>query len=618
MIRQCASRKISTLIALTLIFSTTVAWASKRDLLLESTIGENIGGGFFTYFNIQPCDIFTNESREVIWFGHFKLLSANQAKLYAHWITPAGEVFKKSSFTTQVSNCDFGWNKLDIQGVDKKALDLEGEWSVKVFWDEEQIDEKKFYIGERKFTKTEILSVTEDHSDTASGHILLAKAYFAKNDMERVIRELRLAQEIEPNKPEPYLILGNVYNAQGYPDKALLQFTKAQSLGADAATLHRGLANSYAKMELFEEAIREYGTLKKLSISSKEDEEAIEKIRKAVSEKEKALVDAETTSSITDEDVFLRVTADKKQMPVDQQLTLKYTLYLHEGATYQGFDRQLIVKNHIINLLQPMSENPEDGYRKESAFTGIEWTWDKKKSRYKVTSIRDGSPSAGLLYPGDYLEAIDREVISDPLYLTTRLKNLGLTYDTVLSIERGNKKMDVTIVPSRGFSDSSVLDRNEIVSLGVDVQFKTNRGVCVVRSDSASKLYVGDIIKQVNERLIHSMNDWRWVVNGLSEGQPYQILLERNGANQTLSVTAKKTRVGIRAQYAPVTADIKREMLTVDGRRYMAANVETVTMSFGSPGVYSIDPGSLKIQMKKSGVDSVKTVSSDLIEVAIN
>ncbi len=262
-----------------------IAWAAKKDGLNEAMMGENISGGFGD-FGINAKDMFTAESREVLWFASFKgFIGAPQAKLSIDWITPAGEVFKKEKFSTRQSNSRFGWAKLDIQGVDKQALTLPGEWTVRVYWDEELIDTRKFYLGDRKFAQITPRVVEEGiqgapvAADTAEGHIRLAKVYFAKNQINRVIQELLLAQRAEPTKPEAYLVLGTVYNSTKRPDDAILQFTKAGALGADKNAVRRGLAASYEKLGLINDAIKEYEVVIVSNLSTHEDSKKLDALK---------------------------------------------------------------------------------------------------------------------------------------------------------------------------------------------------------------------------------------------------------------------------------------------------------------------------------------------------
>lgn len=137
-------------LALLLLISSP-ALAAKKDGLNEAMMGENLSGGFGD-FAIQRKNIFTTANNEVLWFASFKgFMGAPNAKLRAEWIAPAGETFKSEDFTTKYGNSRFGWAKLDIKGADKAALGLEGDWTVKIYWDNELIDTQEFHLGERKF-----------------------------------------------------------------------------------------------------------------------------------------------------------------------------------------------------------------------------------------------------------------------------------------------------------------------------------------------------------------------------------------------------------------------------------------------------------------------------------
>ncbi len=124
------------------------SYAAKKDILDNATIGENISGGFADFY-IQSKDTFNSSSREILWFAHFKgFRKAYKANLSARWYAPSGEKFKEEQFSTQETNSRYAWAKLDIRGQDQSALSLPGTWKVDVFWDDELIDSKEFYIGD--------------------------------------------------------------------------------------------------------------------------------------------------------------------------------------------------------------------------------------------------------------------------------------------------------------------------------------------------------------------------------------------------------------------------------------------------------------------------------------
>ena len=147
-------------VALLMVASQATAYAAKKDLKAPSMMGENISGGFGD-FHIESKEHFTKKNREIIWFSGFKgFMSAYKANLKADWIAPSGEIFKSEHFTTEPSNCRFGWAKLDIKGKDSEALKLEGRWTVNIYWDDELIDTKKFYIDEKKSTGENVEAAT--------------------------------------------------------------------------------------------------------------------------------------------------------------------------------------------------------------------------------------------------------------------------------------------------------------------------------------------------------------------------------------------------------------------------------------------------------------------------
>src|SRR3989344_1566506 len=194
--------------------------ASKKDALVSSTIGENTRNNFGR-MELDQKSTFDNSNNEILWFGEFKLFSASYtAGLKAEWYTPAGELFKAQNFTPFYWNNKFAWAKLDIQGPDKQVLELEGEWTVKVYWDNEFIDQKTFFIGKRGFAKAPAESLNapaEDDLGTYDGHIELSRAFVKMKNYDKAIAHLKKAQQLNPKSAEAYILLGGVYNAVGQP-----------------------------------------------------------------------------------------------------------------------------------------------------------------------------------------------------------------------------------------------------------------------------------------------------------------------------------------------------------------------------------------------------------------
>ena len=156
------------LITLLCCFLSFPAFAGKAGLLASGEIGENLTGGVGDY-DIHRTTTFNGHNREVLWFVAFKgFMTAYKANLKAVWIEPSGEIFKTEKFSTVETNSRFGWTKLDISGADKKALDFVGEWTVKIYWDDELIDTDKF-----KITETQEPSQPEWSPVGKSVHVLL-------------------------------------------------------------------------------------------------------------------------------------------------------------------------------------------------------------------------------------------------------------------------------------------------------------------------------------------------------------------------------------------------------------------------------------------------------------
>ncbi len=598
-------------------------WASKKDLLADSMMGEGIGGGFGDFY-IHSKDTFSKDSKEVIWFAGFKgFMTAYQANLSAQWITPAGETFKTEKFTTRYGNNRFGWAKLDIKGVDHQALSLEGEWTVKIFWDDELIDTKKFYLGERKFAASPPVEAkpiagienAAEMAGTAEGHIRLAKVFFSKNDTERAIQELLSAQKLSPESSDPYLVLGSVFNAINKPDDAILQFSKAQSLKADPVAVHRGYGVAYVKLNMLDEAIKEYKQLLSERPDSKEDADKLRELEQAALSK--VTSPNENPADLLSDIGYVDVVADSKKVVVGQPLILKYLLYVKKSATYKGFYKELEVKGQMMNMKVPDPSSDDGAPLSEKPFFLIGVNWNVAAKKLEVIQISGESPCWDALRVGDRIIAIDGEQMTSIEKYAKLLSSRSLDKETTFSINRDNKDMDVRVVPMRSVSDASVYNRSEYIGFDFTGKYATGQGVRVVASEKSSALKAGDVIKQVDDLTLNSANDWRKFVNTAKENSEFKFKIVRDKKEQMIPILAKKQKPGVEAEYMPKTPVlINRKETRLGSEKYIQAAVETIKIKFSSPGFYTIDPGSVLVYSEDSPNPN-QILGTQTIEVAV-
>lgn len=585
----------------------TDVWASKKDLLADSMMGEGIGGGFGDFY-IDSKDTFSKDSKEVIWFAGFKgFMTAYQANLSAQWITPAGETFKTEKFTTRYGNNRFGWAKLDIKGVDGQALSLEGEWTVKIFWDDELIDTKKFYLGEKKFAvappvepkaSVDVESAAE-MAGTVEGHMRLAKVYFSKSNIERAIQELLNAQKLSPEVSDPYLVLGSVFNAVNRPDDAILQFSKAQSLKADPVSVHRGLGVAYVKLNMLDEAIKEYRQILNERPDSKEDADKLKELEEAVLEKA-ARPDISSADLLSDIG-YIEVVADNKKVVVGQPLILKYMLYVKRSATYKGFYKELAVKGQIINMNVPDPSADDGAPLSEKPLFLIGVSWDVAAKKLEVIQISGESPCWDVLRVGDFIVSIDGEQITSFEKYAKLLSLRTLDKETTFLIKRDGKDMDAKVVPMRSVSETSIYNRSEYIGFDFMGRYVSGLGVRIATSEKSSALREGDVIKKVDSLILNSANDWRRFLNTAKENAEYKLTIVRDKNEQTATVVAKKQKPGVEAEYMPKTpVFIRRKATQIGADKYVEATVETIKIKFSSPGFYTIYPGSVNIYSEDS------------------
>lgn len=125
-------------------------FAAKVDGLNEAMMGSVLSTHGNDY-DVRRETNFSPEHSQIIWFASFKgYAGAPAANLSAEWVDPAGTVYKKQEFSTIDGNSRFAYTQLNLNYEDKQVLDQKGEWMIRVFWDGEPIDARKFLVGDTK------------------------------------------------------------------------------------------------------------------------------------------------------------------------------------------------------------------------------------------------------------------------------------------------------------------------------------------------------------------------------------------------------------------------------------------------------------------------------------
>ncbi len=130
------------------VLSSDYSFAAQTKSVNEAMLGTKLTYKFGD-FDVQRQSYFSPNDTEIIWFASFRgIVGAPGAKLSIEWIKPDGTVYKKEDFSPDSDDSRFAFTKLDLKDTDKAVLDIKGDWSLKVYWDEDLVDESKFTVGD--------------------------------------------------------------------------------------------------------------------------------------------------------------------------------------------------------------------------------------------------------------------------------------------------------------------------------------------------------------------------------------------------------------------------------------------------------------------------------------
>ncbi len=322
----------------------------------------------------------------------------------------------------------------------------------------------------------------------------------------------------------------------------------------------------------------------------------------------------------SDADTFLKVSADKSNISTGSYVTLDYVLYIRYNTTYQGFSRHLKIGNQFINVLMKRPESEGGGYYEEGPYFGISASWDDLKKMLKIVVIGEDAASSNVLLPNDYVKSINNEGVKNIAHFMELLRKQRLDKETKFSIIRDGKEMDVEVVPRNSFYESSRLNRAEIVKFTFDTNFNKKDGnVNVASTSEPSDLMKGDIIKEVDSLPIHSLDDWRKVTNELQESKIYHFLVIRNGEEKHFDIKPLKEKIYISAEYfPPPTNNVKKQEITLDGKKYTIANIQKIRIRFDKPGDFLIDPGSIQVLTSILGMTNTRVLEYEPIKVSVS
>lgn len=315
----------------------------------------------------------------------------------------------------------------------------------------------------------------------------------------------------------------------------------------------------------------------------------------------------------SDSDVFIKVQGNSTMMRSGNYLILTYHLYTRYDTTYLGFKRDLNIKNQFINRLISKPGKENEFYSEKPSF-GIAPVRDDSKKMVRIETVEEDSPAFNVLMEGDLIKAVNDEKVRDITHLLNEvLKGQSLSNATKFSVIRGEKELDLRIVPMLKFSN-----RKEILKFGFDLIYDAEEKRFRVGSVSWDTNFTkGDLIEQSDGVPLSEPNDWRKITNTLQPDKIYSFLVTRDGQNIRLDTMPKPVKIHIVAEYFPVPSAVKTKVSQIDGRKYVSSLVQEIRIRFDEPGEYVIEPGSIKVKTMVWGLKTIRILEADPLTVSV-
>ncbi len=315
----------------------------------------------------------------------------------------------------------------------------------------------------------------------------------------------------------------------------------------------------------------------------------------------------------SDSDVFLKVHFDSLKIRPGNYLTLTYHLYTRYDTTYLGFKRDLNVKNQFINRLIKRSGKENDLDSEKPSF-GIAPVRDDSKKMVRIETVEENSPAFNVLMDDDLLKAVNDEKINDNVQLLGEvLSKQNLSSATKFSVIRGEKELDLYIVPALKFSN-----RSEATKFGFEPAYDSDKKKFYVRSISWDpNLAVGDVIEQVDGLSLDTPNDWRKIANVLEVDKKYAFIVTRDGKRMQLDIMPRPVKIHIVAEYLPLSPVVETKVSEIAGRKYVSSMIQEVRLHFDEPGEYVIEPGSVKVRTMMWGLKTTRILETEPLTVSV-
>lgn len=442
----------------------------------------------------------------------------------------------------------------------------------------------------------------------------IAQYYYSVGNIDSAIEALKQLESLSPPDFTSQMSLGYLYHLNNDPESAYQAFDRVESKFKTGVEYKRALARTLVKLNMLEDALREYKWITKLVPTSKQDAKELEKVLDAIASGKDMSGETVLPDSYQQDDIYVNVEVENESPRVGQPVELSYVIETSISATMTGFTRDMHVKDHMVNLKAvDWKDDTKKSYQGPSF--GAAPVWNEKEQKLMVTMITNGSAFTGIIELGDFILSIDgKEFDSTQSYMdyVYERKRDDLL---VFKILRDGNVFDVEIAPNTCYHEGCVFDSEEYLSVGLTVECREK---CLVTMSETDSISVGDEVMSVDGVEMNTQARWKRFNNALEAGRNYNVTFQnQSGVTETAQITAMAKKISvIEDQRGRKNTRIKSETIQKNGKPYLKAAINKMDLIFLEPGVYEIDPGKMKFSLNHWGL--MEDIYFDFEPIQIN